>query len=107
VRVGSADRAVGFLYTFVMNRKVSFFQSGFHYGQDARLSPGLLTLAAAIDDYRRSGQAEFDFLAGEAPYKRALAKKQRELNWTIVYRNRPLMRVLLALRIVKNRVIGA
>jgi hypothetical protein len=106
LRVASEGRVVGFLYNFVLRNKVSVFQTGFNYGADSRLSPGLLAHSLAIEHYRASGEREYDFLAGDALYKRTLAKCQRELRWAVLYRDQGWVRVVLAARRLKHHLLG-
>lgn len=104
LRVGSAERPIGFLYNFVLHGKVSVFQTGFAYEPASKRSPGLLTHALAIEHYRQGGLREYDFLSGDAQYKRTLSNRVRELLWTTVYRDRPWIRMLLAARRVRDRM---
>jgi len=106
LRVGNGKHAVGFLYNFVVNGKVAMFQSGFDYARSSRRSPGLLTHALAIEHYRQRGLREYDFLCGDAQYKRTLCNGVRELLWTTVYRDRPWIRMLLAARRLRHRMNG-
>ena len=106
LRVGNAERPVGFLYNFVVRDKVSMFQSGFDYEPSSKRSPGLLTHALAIEYYRQRGLREYDFLCGDAQYKRTLCNGVRELMWTTVYRDRPWIRMLLAARRLHQRMNG-
>jgi CelD/BcsL family acetyltransferase involved in cellulose biosynthesis len=94
----AGERAIGYLYNFIDRGKVYFFQSGFVAEDDSKVKPGLLTHAMAIEYYRRGGLREYDFLAGDAQYKRSLAKQHRELCWTTVYRDKLSIRALLWLR---------
>lgn len=94
----AGERAIGYLYNFVDRGKVYFFQSGFVAEDDSKVKPGLLTHALAIEYYRRGGLREYDFLAGDAQYKRSLAKHHREICWTNVYRDKLSMRALLWVR---------
>ena len=104
LRVGNADQAVGYLYNFVVRGKVSMFQSGFDYEPSSKRSPGLLTHTLAIEHYRQRGVREYDFLSGDAQYKRTLCNGVRELMWTTVYRDRPWIRMLLAARRLRARM---
>ena len=104
IRVGNAERAVGFLYNFVASGKVFVFQTGFAYEPSSKWSPGLLTHALAIEHYRTRGLREYDLLSGDALYKRTLCNGVRELFWTTVYRDRAWIRVLLAGRRLRNRL---
>ena len=107
IRVGSADQPIGFLYNFIVRGKVSMFQSGFAYEASSKWSPGLLTHALAIDHYRTRGLREYDFLAGDAQYKRTLSNGSRELLWTTVYRDRPWIRLLLLGRRLRKHLAAA
>lgn len=107
LRIGTAERPVGFLYNFVVRGKVSMFQSGFDYQPSGKRSPGLLTHALAIEHYRRRGLREYDFLSGDAQYKRTLCNGVRQLMWTTVYRDRPWIRLLLAARRLRERMTRA
>jgi CelD/BcsL family acetyltransferase involved in cellulose biosynthesis len=104
LRVGNDDQAVGFLYNFIVRGKVSMFQSGFAYDPSSKLSPGLLTHALAIEHYRQGGQREYDFLSGDAQYKRTLSNGARELLWTTIYGDRTWIRVLLAANRLRHRM---
>jgi CelD/BcsL family acetyltransferase involved in cellulose biosynthesis len=95
VRVGSVDKAIGYLYNYVFRGKVFFFQSGFDYGLDPARSPGMLTHALAIEQYRQRGLQEYDFLAGDARYKRSLANRCRDLHWAVLYKDQLWARAFL------------
>jgi CelD/BcsL family acetyltransferase involved in cellulose biosynthesis len=95
VRVGGADKAIGYLYNYLFQGKVFFFQSGFDYELDAARSPGVLTHALAIEHYRRRGLQEYDFLAGDARYKRSLANCCRDLHWAVLYKDQLWARAFL------------
>ncbi len=107
IRVGTAGRAIGFLYNFIEGGKVFVFQTGFAYEASSKWSPGLLTHALAIEHYRARGLREYDLLSGDALYKRTLCNGERELLWTTVYRDRPWIRLLLAGRRLRDRFRNA
>lgn len=87
LRVRAGERDLGFLYNFVHDGRVSFYQSGFDYELlDGRFSPGLATLALGIEHNARLGHAVFDFLGGAAQYKQALATDCEELLTCVVDR---------------------
>jgi CelD/BcsL family acetyltransferase involved in cellulose biosynthesis len=82
VRVTAGARVVGYLYNLIHDGWIASYQSGFDFGADAdRLRPGLICHALAIDHYRHAGMRAYDFLGGEARYKRSLANAERELLW--------------------------
>ncbi|MCM2326654.1 MAG: GNAT family N-acetyltransferase [Lysobacter sp.] len=98
VRGRSGDDDVGYLLNYRDRGKICFFQSGFAYEEDSKLKPGLLTHCMAIEHYRGTAAREYDFLAGDARYKRSLAGGHRDLRWSVVYRDSAWMRLLFRLR---------
>jgi hypothetical protein len=104
VRVGTSEHAIGYLYNFIIDRKVFFFQSGFEYEQDASRSPGMLTHTLAIEHYRQRAMREYDFLAGDTRYKRSLANSNRDLHWAVLYGDQLWARAFLFGRRVWSRL---
>jgi Acetyltransferase (GNAT) domain len=107
LRLDAGITTIGYLYNFVHDGKVYFFQSGFRYDGDAKMKPGLLMHARAISQSAANGRREYDFLAGEARYKKSLAKCARTLHWTVLFRNVARVRALLKLRTVIRGLRGS
>ena len=101
--VRSNSKIIGYLYNFILEKKVYVFQTGFVYEEGSKLSPGLMTHALSIEHYRQKGFAECDFLAGEALYKRSLARHNRSLHWTVAYRDTRWTRFLLRMHALRNK----
>jgi CelD/BcsL family acetyltransferase involved in cellulose biosynthesis len=75
------DATIGYLYNFRHADRLLSYQSGFDYADpDKRRHPGLTAHALAIEAAGR-GVAWYDFLAGDAQYKRVLADRHRALFW--------------------------
>jgi CelD/BcsL family acetyltransferase involved in cellulose biosynthesis len=90
IRLSAGERVIGYLYNFVHYDWVAAYQSGFDFGPDAdRLRPGLVCHLMAIEHYRRAGMRLYDFLGGEARYKRSFANAETELLWLDVRPNLP------------------
>jgi len=90
IRVSAGDRVAGYLYNFVHDGWVAAYQSGFDFGPDAgRLRPGLVCHLMAIRHYRATGMRRYDFLGGEARYKRSLADAEIPLVWLDVRHKLP------------------
>jgi glycosyltransferase involved in cell wall biosynthesis len=106
LRVSDAQRAIGYLYNFILDGKVYVFQTGFDYGRSSKWSPGLLTHSLAIETYRSEGFREYDFLSGEALYKRTLASRSRDLHWSTVYRDRWPVALMLQARGLLRGIAG-
>ncbi len=91
LRVCAGSRPLGYLYNFVHAGRISHYQSGFDYSLlDARMSPGLATLALGIEHNAGLGHAQFDFLSGASHYKRALSTHGDPLS-TVIF-DRPGLR---------------
>ncbi len=107
ITAGGAE--IGYLYNFCHGGRVLCYQSGLVAAQDARLKPGLVCHALAVEHYRAAGAATYDMLAGAARYKTTLAPEGGEiLHWATLYpanswegRARKLARRALAVARVK------
>ena len=67
--------------------KVYFYQCGYQYIDDKRLSPGSVSLSQVIQHCLEMGYADFDFLSGDAKYKEWMSTGSRHLTWIIFRRN--------------------
>jgi hypothetical protein len=106
LRVSAGEETVGVLYNFVYRGKVYFYQCGFHYTEDRRLSPGRVTLAMAVQYCLDAGLDDFDFMAGESSHRKELSTGVRNLVWA-EFRKRSLkLAVLDRLRQAKRRMAG-
>ena len=85
LRVAAGTQELGYLYSFVHQGRVCFYQSGYDYGLlDPKYSPGLVTLVMAIQHNAAKGSAVFDFLAGNQAYKASLATDRTEMiSWRL------------------------
>jgi CelD/BcsL family acetyltransferase involved in cellulose biosynthesis len=101
LRISAGEQPIGYLYNLIKSDVVAFYQSGLRYEADARLKPGLVSHALAIQHYLDAGRIEYDFLAGEAlpaQYKASLATGTRRLGWLNIYRPSLKLRTLDAAR---------
>ncbi len=104
LRVTAGDETVGVLYNLVHQNKACFYQCGYNYTDDKRLSPGVVTLALAIEYSREAGLDEFDFLAGDSAYKEWMSTGRRQLVWTRIRRRGPRVWMYDRLRSLKHRI---
>lgn len=87
-RLRHGDVTIGCLYGFIENGTVLFYQSGFVDVEDNHLKPGLSTHAACMQQCFDRGLRSYNFLAGEARYKRELANSELLLQSGIAFRYR-------------------
>jgi len=87
LRITAGERRIGFLYNFRFSGRALAYQSGFDYASAGRHEkPGLTCHHQAIRHYAGKGLRTYDFLAGEARYKRSLADGGEPLHWVTVGR---------------------
>jgi CelD/BcsL family acetyltransferase involved in cellulose biosynthesis len=82
VRLAAGEMAIGYLYNFRLNGRVYAYQSGLAERLEApQEKPGLCLHALAIREAAGRGDQVYDFLAGDARYKRSLASNSVALVW--------------------------
>ena len=79
---------IGYIYGFFSNNTFYFYQSAFSYSDDNKVKTGLLCHAILMDYLAESGLGRYDFLAGEAQYKKSLSNSSYSMNWVDIYRYR-------------------
>jgi CelD/BcsL family acetyltransferase involved in cellulose biosynthesis len=85
-RVTAGTLLVGYLYNLVWREGVYVYNSGLNYGalEQRHDRPGYLAHLVAIEKYLAEGMKSYDFLAGEAIYKRVLSSRVRTVDWIVV-----------------------
>lgn len=83
LKISVGDQVIGVIYSFVHNRQVNMIQTGFNYDLLPNAKPGYLCHYLAILHNIKLGMAKYDFLAGDAQYKKSLSN---QLTQQIVYR---------------------
>ncbi len=86
LRVRAGSLVFGFIYSLVQGDRVYMIQSGFDYDIDAKRHPGELAHVLAIEWNLDNGFGRYDFLGGEARYKRSLATHENLLGHIVVQR---------------------
>jgi len=81
LRVFTPQDTLGYLYSFVYNGKVLFYQSGLKYRPGNLYRPGLVSHYFAILHNARADRRIYDFMAGEAGYKSSLATDSVPMYW--------------------------
>ena len=80
-RLAAGGRELGYLYALTRAGHVCLYQGGFVRAAAADHRPGLAAHVLAIAETARRGDRIYDFLAGQARYKRSLATASRDLAW--------------------------
>jgi CelD/BcsL family acetyltransferase involved in cellulose biosynthesis len=84
VRVRAAGQTIACLYNFVSYGRVLFYQSGIDPGVDGKLKPGMLAHMLVVEHNAKLGHATYDFLGGDAQYKKSLATDETKIVWARV-----------------------
>ena len=103
-RLQAGSGTVGVIYNLVSFGKIYFYQCGYRYTDDKRLSPGTVTLFHVIEHCIREGFDHFDFLSGEAKYKEWMSTGQRELRWASFQKADFRFRIIDRLRGMKRAI---
>lgn len=104
LRFRAGEATVGCLYNFVFRSRVYFYQCGYHYPGNEKLSPGMTAQVAAVAHAAKLGLDEYDFMAGDLDYKKKLANRQRELHWATWQTRSVKMRTFELLRRTRRQV---
>ncbi len=80
-QLSAGGTPLAFLYNFRWRDTVLAYQSGIDTGTVPGSSPGLVAHALAIDEAASSGIRRYDFLGGDARYKRSLGDGAVTLHW--------------------------
>ncbi len=106
LRISAGPRVIGYLYNLVKDGKVHAYQSGFDFGSDTRLKPGLVSHSLAIEYNRKAGARLYDFMAGASQYKMSLGTHVDRMIWLVFYRKHLMLRLENTLRTMKARITG-
>lgn len=80
VRARQESRILGILYILIENNRLLYYQAGLPEHQ-SKLSLGNVTQYLTMLEAARRGYAAFDFMAGDAQYKRVLSTHHNTLFW--------------------------
>ena len=77
-------KLVAGLYNFLYRGKVYFYLSGIEYNSFDSIKPGMLCHAECIQAHLSTGSNFYDFMGGDAQYKRSLATQSARL-YTVAF----------------------
>jgi len=104
LRVTAGEEVVGYLYNFVRNGHVYFYQSGFKYREDPRFRPGLVCHYLAVMHNLKVDNRIYDFLAGPQRYKQSLGAADVTMYWLALQKPRLVFSVERFLKRVKRAI---
>lgn len=104
LQINAGDKPLGFLYCFLYQGKVFFYQSGFTYGEGNAQRPGLVSHYLAILHNASKGFDTYDFLAGEAQYKSSLSTHSAPMLWARLIRGDARLQFEKSLLAIRQKV---
>lgn len=90
VRLRSETETIGCLYNYVSNDRVLVYQTGINPDVDRNLKPGFFTHLFAVEHNAKEGHATYDFLGGDAQYKKSLSTDETKITWARVQKKQLL-----------------
>jgi len=100
----NSSKTIGYLYNFIQDGKVLFYQSGFLYESGNVARPGIVCHYLAIEHNLVMGKDVYNFLAGDTQYKRSLSTHHDQLHTFIAVRNNFKWYLERGLRVVKKAI---
>jgi len=104
IEVCAGDKPFGYLYNFCHDGIISNYQSGFHYQDNMKLKPGLVSHSLAIQKYIDGQEIKYDFLMGQHRYKSSLANRKGDMGSLVYQKPRLRFRIEATLRDFRNRL---
>jgi hypothetical protein len=81
LRLRAGTRTIGYHYSFVFGGRSYFYQCGYDYELGEKTAPGIIVHTFAIQHAAQHGLIDYDFMAGDAEYKRRFATSSRAMHW--------------------------
>ena len=106
-RLNAGDTTLAYLYNFVKDRNIHFYLSGINYEVDSGIRPGMLAHWLAVEANLKAGKHVYDFLAGNARYKRSLSTGEDRTLWLVLQRSRARLQLEGLARRLKRSLSGA
>lgn len=103
-RVSCGGQPIGYVYNLMRNGRVLAYQTGIAFEDDARLKAGLVCHALCIQRHLDEGAAIYDFMAGDARYKRSMARPGPDMVYCTLEGAGAVLRLERALRGIRKRV---
>jgi len=107
VKLQVNNNIIGYIYNFVYRNKVLFYLSGLDYLSENKFKPGLVLHSICIQSYMDDGIDEYDFLGGEAQYKKSLGSQADKLSITYYQKQVTKLRIEGRLRAIKQNIQSA
>jgi len=102
LRIFNKEAVIGYLYNFIHNGEVLFYQCGFNYKEGNNYRPGIVSHYYSILLNCKLNHKKYNFLVGKSQYKKSLSTDFDVLNSIVFCRKNLKSRVEYKLREIKN-----
>lgn len=106
LRLSAGSAVAAYLYNLVSDGHVHFYLSGIDYRVAEQARPGMLAHWLAIERNLQAGHRIYDFLAGDAQYKRSLATASDRMLWLVLQRRRWWLQAESVAKRLKRAISG-
>jgi CelD/BcsL family acetyltransferase involved in cellulose biosynthesis len=106
VALAVGGKPIGYMYNFLWRRTVHHYSAGISFDPDRRIKTGLAFHILLAERYGQRGFSLYDFMAGEARYKRSLGTQHDTLYWVRGQRDRAKLRIEAGAMAIKRMVTG-
>ena len=93
IRISYGSHILGYLYNLIDQNVAYSIQSGFNYSEDKNDRPGIVSHFMVTNDYISRALKRYEYLAGDAQYKRSLSNDHRQFSWYLVQRKNLKIRI--------------
>jgi CelD/BcsL family acetyltransferase involved in cellulose biosynthesis len=93
LEVAHGGAELGYIYSHIWRKRVYMQQTGFNVPTDNRMKPGYVAHTLAIQHNIDKGMHLYDFMHGDARYKRSLSNRSQRLYWAVLQRRRMKFRL--------------
>jgi len=104
LKIYTLDETIGYLYNFVYNNEVLFYQCGFNYSSDNKKRPGLVSHYKAIQLNLDNGLSKYDFLSGDIQYKKSLSTDFHYMTTVKIQKNHLKFKIEDGLKNLRNSI---
>jgi CelD/BcsL family acetyltransferase involved in cellulose biosynthesis len=101
-RVSAGETVIGQVYNFIYRNRVYAYQTGFCYENDPKAKPGLVSHYLCIQQHLEKGALAYDFMAGDARYKRTFGTQGPDMAHYVFQRRTATRLAEAIMRRVKN-----
>ena len=98
------EEIIGYIYNFIYNQNVLFYQCGFNYKPNNVYRPGMVSHYYAIMHNAQKGYLIYDFLVGAGQYKQSLSMGSQKMYWLRIQKKRRRFWIENKLKEIKSRL---